>query len=257
MIEIRHKELTDGLSVGEAYDDLFVDHDIRMNDSYYLWILSLLDAPPGSTLVDVACASGRLVQIARERGIVATGLDISYPGFAKAATETPGAGWVVGDGHGMPLASHSVDYVVSSGSLEHYDVPVQGVREIARILKPNGLAYILLPNVFGLLGNILHVYQTGEVYDDVQPLQRYGTRATWSAMLRQGGLEILRVVRFNDIAFPRTEVDAKRMLARPPRLAKYLIGQLTPVNLINQLVFMCRPSTAGADRSYSTTLPRE
>lgn len=257
MIEIRHQTLAEGHTVQEAYDDVFAEHALRMNDSYYLWILSLLRPEPGATLVDVACASGRLVQLARERGLHAMGLDLSYAGFARTAAESPEAGWVVGDGHGLPLASRSVDFVVSSGSLEHYDFPLQGVREIARILKRDGLAYILLPNVFGILGNILQVYRTGEVYDDVQPLQRYATRGTWSEMLRQGGLEILRTVRFNDVAFPRTAEDAGRLLARPPRVAKYLLGTLTPTNLTNHLIFLCRPAAVAPTAAYYPMLQVE
>lgn len=254
MIELRHKAIAEGTSVQQAYDDFFQDHTLLMRDSYYLWILELLNPQPGAVLVDVACGNGRLVELAARRSLRAVGLDLSYEGIVTAAAAAPIAGWVCANGQGMPLPTASVDYVVSSGSLEHYDQPLQGVRELSRILKPTGKAYILLPNAFGLFGNILHITKTGEIFDDAQPLQRYGTRATWSRLLQQGGLVIEDLIPFNEVNAPRTGKDVLWTLAHPQKAVRAALAAMTPLNLANHFVFICRPG-AGADLSHYPTLP--
>jgi len=52
---------------------------------------------------------------------------------------------VFGDGHELPLASASVDTVMSLEVLEHVPEPERCVAEMARVLKPGGRALITVP----------------------------------------------------------------------------------------------------------------
>lgn len=253
MIEIRHQALHEGASIQSAYDAFYQDRSLRMRDSFYLWLLELIQPRPGQLLVDVACGNGRLAELAARQGITAIGLDLSYAGIVEAAAATPQAGWVVSDGTVIPMPDASVDYVTCIGSLEHYGNPVAGVAEIARILKPNGRACILLPNAFGLLGNIRHVAATGEVFDDLQPLQRYATRATWDVMLARGGLTIERLVPWGEVNRPRTQTDRRWMVRRPQKALRAALASITPVNLANHFVYICRTAPL-PDASFSPML---
>ena len=47
----------------------------------------------------------------------------------------------IADGHSIPLASGSVDAVVVQAVLEHVLDPPQVVREIHRVLRPDGIVY--------------------------------------------------------------------------------------------------------------------
>lgn len=49
---------------------------------------------------------------------------------------------VVGMAEEMPFPDNSVDLVVSRGSIFFWDDPVQGLREVHRVLRPGGTAYI-------------------------------------------------------------------------------------------------------------------
>lgn len=259
MIEIRHKTIHDGQSIQDAYDDLYQERELRMRDSFYLWLLELLDLRPGAVVVDVACGNGRLVEIAKQQGFAALGLEIAWQGIAHAAAAEPSAGWLLADGHEIPFADSSVDAVYSIGSLEHYDAPFAGVAEIARVLKPAGQACILLPNSFGLFGNISHVATTGEVFDDGQPRQRYATRGTWEAMLRSGGLVAERVIGWGEVNRPRTGADALWLARQPQRVVRAALATLLPVNLANQLVYLCRRADAAHDLpvdGYVPTFPQ-
>lgn len=49
---------------------------------------------------------------------------------------------VVGPAESLPFPDNTVDLVVSRGSIFFWDDPVQGLREIQRVLRPGGKAYI-------------------------------------------------------------------------------------------------------------------
>lgn len=240
MIEIRHRAIRQGQSTQMAYDTLYQERDILMRDSFYLWLIELLAPRPDELLLDVACGQGRLVQLAAAQGMNAAGVDFSYAGMLASAQHTPSAKWLLGDGEALPIADGSIDCILNIGSLEHYQHPLQGVKELARLLKPTGRACILLPNAFGLFGNIQHVWKTGEVYDDGQPLQRYATRRAWEVLLEQGGLQVERLVPYSEVNLPRTTRDWLWLAQRPQKLARILLARFVPPNFANQLVFLCR-----------------
>ena len=111
-------------------------------------------------------------------------------------------------------------------------------------MKPDGIACILLPNGFSLIGNIKHVAKTGDMFDDGQPLQRYNTRVGWEELLTKNGLQIIRTVRYEHY-FPKTIKDWIAHLKRPTRLFRWLFAWLVPFNLSNCFVYFCRRDEGG------------
>lgn len=250
MIEIRHRSVTNGGSIQQAYNDFFRKRKISMRDSFYLWLLEVAQARTGQLLVDVACGNGRLVQLAAERGIRAIGLDLAIEGIVEAAQSSKTAQWIVGNGQYLPMPDHCADVVMSIGSLEHYANPAEGAAQLARIAKPDGIVCVLLPNAFGALGNIRHVLHHGEVFDDEQPIQRYATRRTWEIMLNNGGLYIERTVPFGEFNRPRTRKDMIWTAMRPQKFVKGAIGKAVPINLANHFIFLCRPADVMSPQHY-------
>lgn len=240
MIEIRHKQITDTTSTQDAYNRIYRDQGLMQRDSFYLWLIELLKPQPGKYLADISCGEGRLTALAREKGLHALGVDFAFDGVLIGSKDSPASDWVVGDGEALPLAESSLDYVTHIGSLEHYIHPERGVREISRVLKPEGRACILLPNAFGLLGNILNVLRKGDVHDDGQPLQRYGTRNYWESLLAANGLETIKRVGYGEVNFPRTTQDMGWWLSRPKKIIRLALSSLIPLNLTNHFVFICR-----------------
>jgi len=57
-----------------------------------------------------------------------------------------------GDVTALPLASGSADLVVCWDVLEHLSTPEHAIAELARVLRPGGLAVLALPNVLSLKG---------------------------------------------------------------------------------------------------------
>lgn len=255
MLEIRHESVLSGRSTRAAYDAFYQERELMMRDSFYLWLIELLAPQPDGILLDISCGHGRLVQLARRQGQPAIGLDFSVEGMRRGAQTTPDAGWVAGDGEQMPFPDGSIDYITHIGSLEHYEHPTRGASEIARLLTPEGRACILLPNAFGLFGNIRHVYETGEIFDDLQPLQRYATRSTWETLLEQGGLHIDQLVPWGEVNRPRTPRDWLWSLRRPQKAVRAALSAITPPNLANHFIFLCRRADAPSLRTHYPMLP--
>ena len=242
MIEIVHE--TQGSR--EAYNRIFSEQGLtRHLDSYYLWALGLLRPRRGRRLLDMSCGAGQLLRFAAEMGLDSYGLDISDVAARLAKDAAPRAKVIVGDGEGLPFPDGAFDYLINLGSLEHYQNPKEGAREIARVLKGDGEALILLPNAFGLLWNIACVLQTGDVCDDSQPIQRYATLNEWRRLLEENGLSIQRVQGY-ERPLPRTRDDWVWYLRHPHKLlTRIFLIPFIPLPLASNLAYICRKARKG------------
>jgi SAM-dependent methyltransferase len=240
MIEIRHQQIQSVSDEMEAYDCIYSSKGIRHLDSFYLWILSLLDTHPGQTFLDVSSGEGSLVRFALDRELQAFGIDFSRVALAKGAADYSVTSSAVSDAQQLPFADDSFDFVTNIGSVEHYFDPEMAVREMSRVLKPEGTACIFVPNTFSLFGNIQYAWQFGDAFDDGQPLQRYNTRAGWHRLLVENGLRPFETVKW-ELQWPRTYRDAFWYLVRPPKVARLLLTALLPLNLANSFVYLCHP----------------
>jgi ubiquinone/menaquinone biosynthesis C-methylase UbiE len=238
LVELRPQNVESLEQSLRAYDSLHAAGALVQRDSFYLWLLSVLDPQPGETLLDVSCGQGALVRFAQRAGLTASGLDMSPSAVAIARRSAPFATFTVGNAEQLPYPDGSFACVTNIGSVEHYYAPARAVREMARVLKSDGRALILVPNTFGLLGNILYVWQTGDVFDDGQPLQRYGTNGQWRRLLEANGLRITQTIKY-ERAWPRTWKDAAWYALRPYRLVRPLLSLVLPVHLSSFLVYLC------------------
>lgn len=225
----------------QAYDDLYEIQDLEQIESFYLWLMNLMRLPPGSTLLDISCGAGALVRLAVGRGVQAVGLDISEV-IARMAHNRAQGVITVGAGEYLPFADISFDYVTNIGSLEHFIEPLLGVKEMTRVLKPGGRAFVLVPNTFSLLTNVWVAFRTGHTSVDAQPIQRYGARADWEALIQAGGLEVKKILKYERI-WPRLLSDWLYYLKRPKELLRLLASPFVPLNLAFCFLYVCdRPS---------------
>ena len=238
MIEIRHTGMSSSEDTKRAYDQIYSGDGILLRDSMYLWLISLLSAQPGESLLDISCGEGQLVRLAQDTGLRAMGMDFSVQGVRRGVERTSRNNFAAADGERMPVADSSVDHVTHIGSLEHYHNPPQGAAEIARVLRPGGSAVVLLPNTFGVL-HLGYVARHGDVFDDGQPVQRYASRRAWERMLTAGGLRVTHVTGTSGYVRPRTLSDVAWMARRPAKVARMMLGMLTPANLSNNIVYVC------------------
>jgi|SRR4051794_20105722 ubiquinone/menaquinone biosynthesis C-methylase UbiE len=107
--------------------------------------------PAGARVLDVGTGPGRLPRLIVDAcpDLVVEGVDLSPEMVAHAAATAAEAGYPtshlrysVADVTRLPHDDGSVDLVVSSISLHHWDDADGGLREVARVLKPGGQAWI-------------------------------------------------------------------------------------------------------------------
>jgi ubiquinone/menaquinone biosynthesis C-methylase UbiE len=108
--------------------------------------VAALALPAGARVLDVGTGPGRLPRLLADTcpGLVVEGVDLSpeMVEHARAAAAGLPVTYAVADVAHLPHADASVDVVVSSLSLHHWADREAGLREVARVLKPGGRAWI-------------------------------------------------------------------------------------------------------------------
>lgn len=114
--------------------------------------------PEDGVAVDLGCGAGTMVKEMSARARTAIGVDVDDASFRKhegvevaAAGEREldrrsGAVLVKTTLSDVPVRDESVDFVTSRWVFEHLEDPGAAVHEIRRILKPGGVAMIVVPN---------------------------------------------------------------------------------------------------------------
>jgi hypothetical protein len=122
------------------------------------------------------------------------------------------------------------------------------------VLAPNGRAVILVPNSFGWRGMVLHAWRSGEVIDDGQPIQRYGTPGQWARLLLSCGLHPERVAGCESlIPWPRGAADGLAWARHPSRWLIPL-NRWLPASMAAELVYVC---SRGDTATWSGQAPGE
>jgi ubiquinone/menaquinone biosynthesis C-methylase UbiE/uncharacterized protein YbaR (Trm112 family) len=107
------------------------------------WFSSLLDALPGSRLLEIGCGEGFLLAAVRKREKFAT--DLSAAAIRQARTRTQ-AHFSLAVGERLPFPDDYFEVVTSVGVMEHFLDIGETLGEIRRILKPGG-HYVSLTHV--------------------------------------------------------------------------------------------------------------
>ncbi len=107
-----------------------------------------MGVPPAGSVLDIGTGPGfvaiEVARLLRGRGCQVVGLDLSRAMLALAAENAAKASlngalsWREGDAKALPFDTDEFDFVVSSGSLHHWEDPALVFDEIARVLKHDG-----------------------------------------------------------------------------------------------------------------------
>lgn len=98
-------------------------------------------------VLDAGCSSGYLLEDLRRELPDATllGLDLVAGGLRRAHALVPDAQLLLADVCALPIEDASVDVVLSANLLEHVPDDVRALSEFHRVLKPGGLAGVIVP----------------------------------------------------------------------------------------------------------------
>jgi len=97
-------------------------------------------------VLDVGCGSGTLLGLLKHRGFRVTGLDFSAEAAAIAKAEN-GVDVAVGTLEEAHFPAESFDVVTLFHVMEHVTNPRLVLAEVSRVLKPNGVAILQVPNI--------------------------------------------------------------------------------------------------------------
>jgi len=116
--------------------------------------LRLLDS--GTSLLDVGCWDGRLLEKIRDAGLYKelTGVDIVEAGVNLTRNKGFNAQVVDLNDGVLPFPDQHFDTVTMLAVLEHIFDPYTIIREIRRILRPGGTLIIDVPNVASLTNRV-------------------------------------------------------------------------------------------------------
>lgn len=152
------------------------------------------------SILDVGCGAGALMKELEVYGAV-TGVDFSPD--AIAFCKQRGVNDVTkGDITNLPLRDNTFDVVLALDILEHVDDDVKGVKEIVRVLKPDGIAIVFVPAFMFLWGST----------DEVSKHKRRYTKPEFLRILQQGNVVIEKSTYFNFFLF--TPILFVRLLSR-------------------------------------------
>ncbi|MFZ3265957.1 MAG: methyltransferase domain-containing protein [Terriglobales bacterium] len=163
----------------------------ELGNSYlYLWANRTIETlAQGRTLriLDAACGDGMLWRhIARRHHYV--GVDFSARPLERASRYHP-ATYIRGDLNRLPFAAQTFDLAVSLQALQYLEEPQRAVREIGRVLRPDGRLLLTLPNDAsfkyrrqGVPSLQLHRFRRGDMVELLQPefeVRHLAARGLW------------------------------------------------------------------------------
>lgn len=154
----------------------------------------------GKRVLDIGCGTGSFLCAAEESGLEAYGVEISE-WASQIARKKLRVKIFTGLLRNAGFNDNAFDMVHMSHVLEHFADPVAELLEVKRILKPNGLLFIEVPNEknFKLRLRLLNLFRKLLVHGKRDPIKPYPehlflyTEKTMAIILNRAGLDILNL----------------------------------------------------------------
>jgi len=223
---------------------------------------------PTAAILDLGCGSGPVTAALRRRGrrVIALDYSLDMLRLAEARLEREGVdpgGLVQGDSEHLPLASASIDAIVCLGVISYVQDYRTVIREIRRVLKPDGRLVLSTRNVWN-----------PRFSDPIEPV-RAAVRRLRRSLNGRGGTVIGRflsprevqrrlqaegfaVEAFTGIGFGPLRFNRRPILAtsRSIRLSDSIgraidrLGATTPYRWLADVnLWICRPEVPAGGRS--------
>ena len=108
-------------------------------------LMCLEFAPHATSMLDVGCSAGYVLAAAESLKLRATGID--YAAWAAGFAHERGFQTAAASLTELPFREASFDIVTAKHTLEHVLKPKQAMAELHRVLKPGGVALVVVPDV--------------------------------------------------------------------------------------------------------------
>lgn len=225
--------------------------DYRAQEELYLktfrkrFTLALRDGPSGGRALDVGCAAGFCMQVMRELGFEAHGVEVSGT-IASHAIDHFGFNTVhVGTLESAHFEPRSFDLITAWDVIEHVVDPRALLRTARELLKPDGLLVVETQNIDSafarLLGRRWHHYKHAEhIYHFTPPTLR--------TLLRSAGFDVRALTPRYAGKYVSLEFIAERaervhpVLSRALRPPSRLESANLYINVMDEMISLARPT---------------
>ena len=137
-------------------------------------LLKIISIPSGGTVLDIACGNGRfLKQLSNQSELNGSaplsmiGVDISENMVANAKELNPSMNFHVAECDALPFDNDTIDTITVCASFHHFPDVKKFAIETSRVIKSNGLIYIVdiyLPYIIRMIANpFLRFSKAGDV----------------------------------------------------------------------------------------------
>lgn len=150
--------------IRSQYTDIFTPHQIEKHFQQYIQfdlakqqlgrIRDIANLQAGQHLLDMGSGFGSFVYVCREQGVLAHGIDIADYEIKFARERYQQAGldgdvtqiYRTGDAMKTDFPDNSFDVITAWNVLEHVPDYSALIQEVSRLLKPDGLFFMVAPN---------------------------------------------------------------------------------------------------------------
>jgi SAM-dependent methyltransferase len=226
-------------------EDLAASAHIRAIAESRAQVLDVFEQEPiraGSTVLELGADVGWASSVLLDAGCRVIATDITDHLFLTPDGESPDLCRLHADMNRLPIADATIDVVFAASCVHHSWDLANTFREMARVLKPGGTAYLCgepLPSLvrFAISG-------FGEKERSLGINETWIRRSTWLRLCRQAGLE-------PRIVFPHLTSSQLQERLRQKRLPAFLAGLVRQVLPLFQVSVHLRADKAGVQASPS------
>jgi len=142
--------------------------------------------PAGKKFLDVGTGNGYMMEVAKEAGFEVWGTEISSAAIAIAEKKFPGKIFE-GRLENTVYIDDFFDVISLTDVLEHLPNPRETIREVERILKPDGYLFLISPDTDSIWRTLLGKKWFQYKYDHVC----YFNRTSLKYLLKDSGFELI------------------------------------------------------------------
>lgn len=164
----------------------------------------LQKAPKANNAIILDLGSGTgaltqgLLQNAQPAQVLALDIAQGMLRFAQSRTCNNVVSFIAGDAENLPLASHSIDGIVSSLAIQWCEQPVHLMQELYRVLKPGGWAVIATLGP----GTLCELKAAWQAIDDCVHVNAFASRAALEHACSQAGFDVAIVQQTQQCDYP-------------------------------------------------------
>jgi len=157
-------------------------------------------------VLDIGCATGKLLSRFRDRGWETVGVEISalQAEYGKRERKLDIRSLFLEDNH---FSSSSFDVILASHLAEHLNDPASMIREVRRILTPGGRFFITTPNMAGFQARIFGSRWRSAIFDHLYLF----SAKTLSRMIVEAGFTIEKTVTWGGLAAGTVPAPVKHL----------------------------------------------